>query len=223
MRVIAGAARGRPLDAPRSEHTRPTADKVKGAIFSMLEAEAYRRGYSPTVDADDETVYAAAACWPRVLELYAGSGALSIEALSRGAAHADFVESDREARSTIAANLKRTRLDAHAQVHNLDSRRVASTWARPFDLLLLDPPYDEPDVPVLLGQIAERNVAAEGAVTVWEHASSLEPPAQIGASPAAPRWVHARTNTHGAAAISLYFLEPPESASTGDHPESSHN
>src|ERR671938_1067998 len=102
MRVISGPARGRPLRA--AGQTRPTADLIKGAIFSMLEALAYRRGFEP----DENGALAAALAWPRVLDLFAGSGALGIEALSRGAAFADFVEQDREAARVLASNLRTT-------------------------------------------------------------------------------------------------------------------
>ena len=102
MRVIAGTARGRPLQAPGRAPTRPTADKIKGVIFSMLEAEALKRGFEPEpADEDSDGRFAAAVAWPRVLELYAGSGALAIEALSRGAQHADLVDSSRDARQTL--------------------------------------------------------------------------------------------------------------------------
>src|SRR5262245_64153570 len=100
MRVISGTARGRPLRATRE--TRPTADLIKGAIFSMLEALAYKRGFEP----DEDGNFAAMLAWPRVLDLYAGSGALGIEALSRGAAFAEFVDQDREAARIIEANLR---------------------------------------------------------------------------------------------------------------------
>ena len=86
MRVIAGTARGRTLHA--AEGTRPTSDLIKGAIFSMLEALAYKRGFEP----DAEGTLAAALAWPRALDLFAGSGALGIEALSRGSRSADFIE-----------------------------------------------------------------------------------------------------------------------------------
>src|SRR6516162_2790230 len=89
VRVISGTARGRHLRA--APETRPTADLVKGAIFSMLEALAYKRGFEP----DEEGDFAAAVAWPRVLDLFAGSGGLGIEALSRGAQSAQFVEQDR--------------------------------------------------------------------------------------------------------------------------------
>src|ERR671928_613887 len=102
MRVISGSARGRHLRAAGA--TRPTADLIKGAIFSMLEALAYKRGFEPDLDGN----FAAGLAWPRVLDLFAGSGALGIEALSRGARWADFVEQDREAARAIAANLRST-------------------------------------------------------------------------------------------------------------------
>src|ERR671932_1459837 len=104
MRVISGSARGRHLRA--ASQTRPTADLIKGAIFSMLEALAYKRGFEP----DEEGNLAAALAWPRVLDLFAGSGALGIEALSRGAQHADFIEHDRQVARTLAANLDSTGL-----------------------------------------------------------------------------------------------------------------
>src|SRR5579864_6392572 len=111
MRVISGTARGRPLRAAAG--TRPTADLIKGAIFSMLEALAYKRGFEP----DEDGNFAAALAWPSVLDLYAGSGALAIEALSRGARWADLVDRDREAARIIAANLRATGLDDRARVH----------------------------------------------------------------------------------------------------------
>src|SRR5581483_8943357 len=96
MRVIAGAARGRPLQAPKSPATRPTSDLVRGAIFSMLET----RG----------------AWFTRVLDLYAGTGAMGIEALSRGAERAVFVERDRAACAVITANLEKTGLSSNGTI-----------------------------------------------------------------------------------------------------------
>ena len=205
MRVIAGSARGRPLQAPPTPGTRPTGDKIKGVIFSMLEAEAYRRGFEPAPDdAENDGRFAAAVAWPRVLELYGGSGALAIEALSRGASHADIVEPAAAARKAIADNLARTGLGGRATVRATTSDAAASTLAGPYDLILLDPPYDEPGVPALLARLASRGIVAPSAVLVWEHRRTTEPPDEIG-EPAAPvRWHRAKTNTHGVAAVSLY-------------------
>jgi 16S rRNA (guanine966-N2)-methyltransferase len=120
MRVVAGRHRGRPLTAPPGRGTRPTADRVREALFSML---------GPVDGA-------------KVLDLYAGSGALGIEALSRGAATATFVERDRRAAATIADNL--AALGEDQQV--VATEALAYLRGRPaeeaFDLVLIDPPYD---------------------------------------------------------------------------------
>lgn len=216
MRVIAGSARGRPLRAPTTARARPTADKIKGVIFSMLEAEAFRRGFEPDPGDDErEGRFAAAVAWPRVLELYAGSGALAIEALSRGAERADLVESNAAARTAIAENLRRTGLAERATVHAMTSKTAVSTFPGTYDLILLDPPYDERDVPRLLGHLAARGSVHPAAVLVWEHARATVPPEWIGdgdapggtpASPGTRGWRRMKTNAHGAAAVSLYAL-----------------
>ena len=127
MRVIAGTARGVPLRAPRDAGTRPVTDRVKETLFAIL----------------GERVPGA-----RVLDLYAGSGALGVEALSRGAAHATFVERGREALAALRHNLERTRLAAEASVHGGDVLRYlgGAPAEAPFDLAFLDPPYSERDI-----------------------------------------------------------------------------
>jgi 16S rRNA (guanine966-N2)-methyltransferase len=146
VRVVAGQLRGRRLAAPRGSATRPTADRVREALFSIL--------------GDVSGL--------RVLDLYAGSGALGIEALSRGAAGATFVESSQVAAAAIRDNLER--LDLDARVH----RRDALAWLAdaaagpPFDLVFADPPYDSA---VRIGpRLAERlpPVLTEDAVIVTE-------------------------------------------------------
>ncbi len=120
MRVVAGELRGRRLQAPRGPATRPTADKVREALFSILGDVAGLR----------------------VLDLFAGSGALGIEALSRGAAGAVFVDSAAGAVAAIRRNL--SDLDVEGEVHRRDALRYLSSAAgeRAFDLVLIDPPYD---------------------------------------------------------------------------------
>lgn len=123
MRVIAGTAKGHPLVAPSGQGTRPTADRVREALFSSLQ----------TITAGAE-----------VLDLYAGSGALGIEALSRGATVSTFVERDRRAAATIRSNLRSTDLADRAEVVVRDVRTALSglaTQGRRFDLVLVDPPY----------------------------------------------------------------------------------
>ncbi len=223
MRVIAGSARGRPLRAPPSAHIRPTSDKIKEVIFSMLEAEAYRRGYAPEPgDEQGEGRFAAAVAWPRVLELYAGSGALAIEALSRGAEQADLVELDPAGRRFAAENLARAGLADRAAVHAGTSEVAVSTLVGPYDLILVDPPYDEPGVPVLLERLAARGRVGPSAVLVWEHRRSTVPPDRIGGRDARSEraalrgtsagrgWRRVKTNQHGAAAVSLYVAADGE-------------
>ncbi len=122
MRVIAGTARGIVLTAPRGDGTRPISDKVKEALFGSLGARV--------PDA-------------RVLDLYAGSGAVGIEALSRGAVHATFVERHRPAAQVIRDNLARTGFADQATVEVGDVLRFLATPSGPWDVVVLDPPYEE--------------------------------------------------------------------------------
>ncbi|MCU1498092.1 MAG: putative ribosomal methyltransferase [Acidimicrobiales bacterium] len=120
LRVVAGEARGRRLDVPTGTTTRPTSDRVREAVFNALDSLGAVEG-AIAIDA------------------FAGSGALGIEALSRGAAHVTFVEVDAAARAVIAGNLAATGLAERATVTGGDGPRAASVG--PWDLVLLDPPY----------------------------------------------------------------------------------
>jgi 16S rRNA (guanine966-N2)-methyltransferase len=129
MRVIAGEARGRALRAPAGTRTRPTADRVRGAVFNMLGSQ---------LDLDGAVV----------LDLFAGSGALGIEALSRGAAAADFVDNDGAARRAVAGNLAATGLGDRGRVRPGDatSERLLADLAAAvpdgyYDVAFCDPPY----------------------------------------------------------------------------------
>ena len=121
MRIIAGAWRGRAIDAPPGQSTRPTADRVRETLFSML---ASRLGSFEDL---------------RVADLFAGSGALGLEALSRGAASATFVEKDAKAAAVIRRNAEK--LGASARV--MGGSALALPRSEPFDLILADPPYGE--------------------------------------------------------------------------------
>jgi 16S rRNA (guanine966-N2)-methyltransferase len=193
MRVISGTARGRPLRA--AESTRPTADLIKGAIFSMLEAIAYKRGFEP----DEEGNLAAALAWPRVLDLFAGSGGLGIEALSRGAALAEFVEQDREAARIIQANLRSTGMDDRALVHQTSVEHGLRRVRGPVDLVFLDPPYA--DAALLAGTWAvleTSNLLLPTSVVVLEHAKATDPPGSIAGLP------KGTTRHHGQTQITVY-------------------
>jgi 16S rRNA (guanine966-N2)-methyltransferase len=148
MRVIAGTARGRPLVAPRGSATRPIADRVKETLFAILGERV--------VDA-------------RVLDLYAGSGAVGIEALSRGAAHCDFVEHDRRAVTAVRENLERTGVADRGSVHAVEVQRYLGTpGGDRFDLVFLDPPYAERAILAPLAQLAAR-LSPGGMVVVKHH------------------------------------------------------
>jgi 16S rRNA (guanine966-N2)-methyltransferase len=161
-RVIAGVARGIRLDAP-GDVARPLGDRVKQTLFAILERDLVGA---------------------RVLDLFAGSGAAGIEALSRGAAHATFVERDRGAAAVIAANLGRTHLAGErARI----IRTEALAWlsgpegasAGPFDLVFLDPPYAETDL-LAAALSAVGATLAPGARVVAKHFWRDAPPGLAG-------------------------------------------
>ena len=147
MRVIAGTARGRPLVAPRGTATRPITDRVKETLFGIL---------------GDRVIDA------RVLDLYAGSGSVGIEALSRGAASCAFVEHDRRAVAAIRENLDRAGVAGQASVHGVDVLRyLDQSMGDRIELAFMDPPYQERAILAPL----ERLVAhlAPGAMVVVKH------------------------------------------------------
>lgn len=121
MRIIAGEWRGRKLVAPAGKSTRPTADRTRETLFSML---ASRLGSFEDF---------------RVADLYAGSGALGLEALSRGAAHATFVETDRAALKAIEANVAALGADSRTAIRGISAANLPKS--HPFDLVFADPPY----------------------------------------------------------------------------------
>lgn len=122
MRIIAGRWRGRPLDAPAGTATRPTSDRAREGLFSML---ASRLGSFEEL---------------AVADLFAGTGALGLEALSRGAAHCTFVEKDRAALAILGRNIERLGAGERADVRAVAVEHMPAP-ARPFDLVLMDPPY----------------------------------------------------------------------------------
>jgi 16S rRNA (guanine(966)-N(2))-methyltransferase RsmD len=163
LRVIAGSAGGRKLVAPkggtRQGGTRPTTDRLKEALFSSL-------GPARVHDAT-------------VLDLYAGSGALAIEALSRGAATAVLVDRDAAAAAAIRANLETTGFEAVATVRRVEVARfvTARILDGPFDLVFLDPPYDVPsdEVAAVLAALAATGAVVTGGTVVVERPKSGEP------------------------------------------------
>lgn len=153
--MVAGRARGLRLGVPPGEGTRPTSDRVREAVFNALES------LDAVVDS-------------KVLDAYAGSGALGIEALSQGAAHATFAETDAAARAQVVANLAHTGLEAEATVVGADGSGLAARG--PWDLVLLDPPYAFDDWPALLAAVAT-GLSADGVVVVEsDREIALTPP-----------------------------------------------
>ena len=158
MRVIAGVARGVPLVAPRDRGTRPITDRVKETLFGIL----------------GDRVPGA-----RVLDLYAGSGAIGIEALSRGAAHATFVERAPSALAAVRANLERTRLGELARVDPREVERFLSDATNDAsDLVFLDPPYELRAIVAPLRAVVPH--LAPGAMIVVKHFWRTEPPEVAG-------------------------------------------
>ena len=158
-RIIAGLARGRRLQVPGGETTRPTSDRVREALFSTVESMLDLQGSV-------------------VLDLFAGSGALGLEALSRGASMATFVERDRRAVAVLRANIETTRLGP-ADVLPGDVVRVLGTrTARACDLVLLDPPYraTSADVAAVLGAALEAGWVCAGSLVVVERSTRDEEP-----------------------------------------------
>jgi 16S rRNA (guanine966-N2)-methyltransferase len=193
VRVIAGSARGRQLRAAAG--LRPTADQIRGSIFSILEALAYKRGFEP----NEEGALAAALAWPRVLDVFAGSGALGIEALSRGAQHATLIEQDRNAARLIEANLRSTGFADQALLLVGPVALVLPRARGPFDLVLIDPPYsDAAALQAAVTALEELQLLLPSSVVVVEQQADAEAPRAVGALP------RASTRTHGRTRISLY-------------------
>ncbi|MBE0416506.1 MAG: 16S rRNA (guanine(966)-N(2))-methyltransferase RsmD [Coriobacteriia bacterium] len=163
MRVIAGTHRGRRIQAPAGTGTRPTSDRVREALFSRIEAIL---GEIPQDMSG--------------LDLFAGSGALGIEALSRGLSRVTFVERDRCALRVLRRNLDSLGLAARATVLQGDAIRLATGAplpGAPFALLFLDPPYriNKSEVSEAVEHLASTGSLGGGALLVWEHGSS-DPP-----------------------------------------------
>lgn len=149
MRVVTGEAKGHRLKSVKKSVTRPTTALVRGAIFSILE----------TMSGD----------WSLVLDLYAGSGALGIEALSRGASWVDFVEQNTRCCAVIEENLSKTGLAARARVHCYKAHAALSRLDRAYDLILLDPPYSDPSLAKTLEELCGSRLVGDRTTIVVQH------------------------------------------------------
>jgi 16S rRNA (guanine966-N2)-methyltransferase len=181
VRVAGGRARGVPLVEPRGVRLRPTSGLVREAIFNLLGARVEEA---------------------RVLDLYAGTGALGIEALSRGASHATFIEGEAACVQAISQSLSRTGFSDSATVLRGRLPVTLKSLSGPFDIILMDPPYNDPDAENVLLQVAGL-VSRDGTV-VYEHGSRYNPPER----PAGLRLMERRV--YGDSAVAMYAVQEGE-------------
>ena len=160
MRVTGGEARGVPLRSPRAPGVRPTTDRVRTALFNILPVRSIEAAV--------------------VADLYAGTGSLGIEALSRGAAQADFVEADRRQMDVIRANVRAANVADRATLIHAEVERALDRLDRRYDLVLMDPPYTQPFPTDVVARTAELDLLADDAVVVVGHASRVEAPGVCG-------------------------------------------
>ncbi|MDP9420792.1 MAG: 16S rRNA (guanine(966)-N(2))-methyltransferase RsmD [Actinomycetota bacterium] len=170
MRVVAGVARGRRLAAPSGRSIRPTSDRVREAVFNALTSLGVVEGAA-------------------VVDLFAGSGAMGVEALSRGAASVTFVDHDARALTVVRANLASTGLEPEARLVRSDVVRFLAGAPGRFDLALVDPPYrfDDDAWSAVLGTL-------DAEVAVLESDRAVEP---------GPRWDPLRVKNYGATVVTI--------------------
>ena len=177
MRVITGKARGIVLKTPDGMATRPTTDRVKEALFSIIQFEI------PTA---------------RVLDLFGGTGQLGIEALSREAKSAVFVDEREDACRLIRENLRRTKLESQAKVIRSDYMAYLKTCRDKFDIILLDPPYAEVFLENSLKMITEIDILQSGGIIVTERPADKELPWEF------PGYSRSRDYKYGKTLITIY-------------------
>lgn len=167
MRIIAGDFRGRALASVGKgdavAHLRPTTDRVRESLFNVLANKA-------------EVVPIEGA---RVLDLFAGTGALGLEALSRAAAHVSFVDDGRKAQSLIRQNIDICRAQDQTKIFRNDARRLAPNKDAPYDLIFLDPPYGKGLGEQAISAAIKGGWIAKGATVVWEDSAEITAPEEL--------------------------------------------
>ena len=151
MRVIAGEAKGHRLKVPKGTASRPATDLVRGSILYILE------------NITDS--------WAQVLDLFSGSGALGIEALSRGAGWVDFVEQTPQCCSIIRQNLEKTKLIDRAHIYCLDVAKTISFLDKEYNIILMDPPYSDSSIGNVITQLATSKLVGTSSTVVVTHSS----------------------------------------------------
>jgi 16S rRNA (guanine(966)-N(2))-methyltransferase RsmD len=149
MRVISGEAKGHRLKVAKGNVTRPATDLVRGAIFSILE----------NIASD----------WAQVLDLFAGSGALGIEALSRGAGWVDFVEREPRCCDIIRQNLEKTKLGAQAHIYCCSVAKALSFLDKEYGIILMDPPYSNSSIGNMVTQLSASKLVGANSIVVVTH------------------------------------------------------
>jgi 16S rRNA (guanine966-N2)-methyltransferase len=180
MRVIAGEAKGRPLKAVPGMNTRPTTDKVKEAVFSMI-GPFFEGGWA--------------------LDLFAGTGGLGIEALSRGMERAVFVDQDRMSISVIKSNVEAAGMAKRAEIYTNDAGRSVKALEKrgiAFSAVFLDPPYRLTHMDKLIMELQERKLLEDDAVIVVEHDAGHAYPEEIGGC------MQTRKAHYGDTAVTVY-------------------
>ncbi|AIE59536.1 methyltransferase [Bacillus methanolicus MGA3] len=181
MRVISGACKGRILKAVPGSSTRPTTDKVKEAIFNMI---------GPYFDGG------------LGLDLFAGSGGLGIEALSRGLSKVIFVDKDKKAIQIIHENIKTCGLMEQSEVYLNSAERALKAIIKRglvFDFIFLDPPYKKQQIPKILETIDKENLLSESGAIVCEHSADVHLPEKAG------NFIRKKYEQYGIIAVSIYI------------------
>lgn len=181
MRVIAGKAKGHHLKVPKGTYIRPATDLVRGAIFSMLETTA--------------------SDWSQILDIFAGSGALGIEALSRNASWVDFVDQEPRCCDIIRQNLESTKLAAQAHVYCCSVGKAFSFLNKEYSIILMDPPYADLSIGSLVAQLATTKLTRAKSVVVVTHSPRLLLASNYGALSLI------KEHRHGDSCISIYRKE----------------
>lgn len=154
MRVIAGVAKGHPLKCPQNTGTRPATDLVRGAIFSILE----------NMESD----------WSQVLDLFSGSGAMGIEALSRGAGWVDFVDHQPRCCAIIKQNLEKTKLTDKAHIYCCSIARALSFLDKEYGIVIMDPPYADLSIGSIIERLAVSKLVGDSTTVVVTHSPRLK-------------------------------------------------
>lgn len=183
MRVISGKVRGLKLNTPKNEDVRPTTDRVKESLFNMINAYI--------MDSD-------------ILDLFAGTGSLGIECLSRGSNRCVFVDKSKESIDIVKSNIKKARMDEQSTIMNIDFKNAIKTLGNKnerFDVIFMDPPYYKNMFIDALSAIDENNLIKDDGIIVVEHDTKNSFPDNIG------KLYKSRDKKYGNTTLTFYKME----------------